>query len=129
MKLKGWVCNEWIHIHHSWCWNVDWLEVKPIISREYIIHLLPDCCIPRTPLMLNCLPIHPHLDAPSQSTPPALITMGLVYYTPSVISTLTRIVPATSYGSLEEPSTSITSKYTIVLSRGEVTAHTTWNII
>ena len=79
--------------------------------------------------MLDSFSVHPHLETPPQSASSALVPVSLVNHTLLTLSTLASILSSSSDASLEEPSASITSKDTIVFTRGEVSTHFARNIV
>ena len=65
-------------------------------------HLLPDGGVPGSPLMLDGLPVHAHLEAPPEPAAPALVPVSLVYHTTVLLPTLAPVLSPPPDGPLEE---------------------------
>ena len=111
--MKDWsICQEWRGIR-----------------SDVVSHLLPDGAVLWTPFMLNGVLVHSNLKASLKSASSALITMGFISHTRLQGSTLASVLSSSSDGPLEKSSTSVTSKNSVMLSRGKVSAHFTRNVV
>jgi hypothetical protein len=100
-----------------------------LVSEHHHVHLLAECGSARASLMLNSLAVHAHLNAPPKATASALVPPRLVHLASSVLSGLAGILPPSANGALEEASAAVASKDTVVLARGEITAHLAGRVI
>ena len=107
----------------------DGVEVYKVRRSDQVRHLLPDGGVPGSPLVLDGLPVHAHLETPPEPTAPTLVTVGLVYHTALPLPTLAPVLSAPSDGPLEEPRTPVTREDPVVLPGREIPAHLAGNIV
>ena len=94
----------------------------PLPLSNQLPHLPADGGSPGASLVLHGLPVHAHLQAPSQTAAPALVPVGLVHLAegPSALLVLARVLPSPTDCPLEEPSTPIACKDSVVFAGAEV---------
>jgi len=78
--------------------------------------------VPGSPLVLHCILVHAHLEALPQAAGSALVPVGLVHHTETLLLGLAHVLPGSPNAPLEESGTAITGIDAVVLAGTVISA-------